>query len=400
MVAKLPQLPFPRSNVLELAPLYDLLRRESAITEVITPAGDPAWLVTGFEEVKQLLSDPRLGRSHPHPKRASRMSTAAIQDGPIGDYETEQEDHARFRRLLTPSFSVKRMRQLSGKVQALTDGYIDRLIEEHESSGIVDLHKGLALPLPVAVICQLLGVPEKDSDLLRSLSTRMATFSADGDALRAYEEFSRYLEVLADAKRADPSEDVVTDIVQAQAADEDFDHDYMVLLIITLLFAGHETTVNRIGLGTLMLLTQPEQWEALVADPAGRVDATVEEIVRLGAPGSIGILRYAHADLEIGGVAIKNGELVILSNSAANRDPSAFTDPDEFDPDREERLHLGFGYGGRFCIGAALARIELRVVFTTLAQRLPGLRLAIDLDGLEVRPDHIVGGLTTLPVTW
>ncbi|WP_433557511.1 cytochrome P450 [Pseudonocardia xinjiangensis] len=397
-----PQLPFVRPNVLDLAPLYEVLRREAPVAEVTTPAGDPAWLVTRFNEVRDLLADKRLGRSHPEPERASRISYAAVQDGPSGTYETENADHTRMRRLLTPAFSAKRMLQLSDHVQDLVDGYIDQLVADHDGSpdGIVDLHAGLAFPLPVAVICRLLGVPEGDRDRFRLLSERMATYSEDGDAHRARTEFGRYMAGLAEAKRAHLGEDVISDLVRAQAGDEDFDYAEMVRLSVGLLFAGHETTVNRIGLGTLFLLTRPDQWDALTTDPDGRINATVEEIMRLGAPGDLGILRYAHTDLDVAGVTIHRGDAVILSINSANRDPSVFDDAETFDPEREERGHVGFGHGPHFCIGASLARVELRTVFATLARRVSGLRLAADLDSIDVRKDHITGGVTALPVTW
>lgn len=396
-----PQLPFTRPNVLELAPVYEVLRREAPIAPVTTPAGDPAWLVTRFTEVRELLGDKRFGRSHPRPDQASRITHAAVQDGPSGTYENEEAEHARMRRLLTPAFSAKRMRLLSDHVQQLVDGYLDRLETEHDAApdGVVDLHAGLAFPLPVAVICQLLGVPETDRDHFRSLSDRMATYSG-ADAHAARREFGRYMAGLAEQKRAQPGEDVISDLVLAQAADEDFDYDEMVRLCVGLLFAGHETTVNRIGLGTLMLLTERERWETLTADPDGRIDPTIEEVMRLGAPGDLGLLRYAHTDVEIAGVTIREGDAVILSVNAANRDPQAFDAPEAFDPDRTERGHVGFGHGPHFCIGASLARTELRAVFATLARRLPGLRLAADLDDIEVRTEHITGGVTRLPVTW
>ncbi len=396
-----PRLPFGRPNVLELAPVYEVLRREAPIAPVTTPAGDPAWLVTRFTEVRELLGDERFGRSHPDPARASRITNAAVADGPSGTYENEQAEHGRMRRLLTPAFSAKRMRLLSDHVQQLVDGYLDRLVAERETApdGVVDLHAGLAFPLPVAVICRLLGVPETDRDHFRSLSDRMATYSGS-DAREARREFGRYMAGLAERKRSEPGEDVITDLVRAQAADEDFGYDEMVRLCVGLLFAGHETTVNRIGLGTLMLLTRRARWDALTADPDGRIDPTIEEIMRLGAPGDLGLLRYAHTDVEMAGVTIREGDAVILSVNAANRDPEAFDAPETFDPDRAERGHVGFGHGPHFCIGASLARTELRAVFATLARRLPGLRLAADLDDIEVRTEHLTGGVTELPVTW
>lgn len=401
LAAERPQLPFARPNLLELAPFYEVLRREAPIAPVTTPAGDPAWLVTRFAEVRDLLGDKRFGRSHPEPEKASRISTAAIQDGPSGDYSSEAQEHARMRRLLTPAFSAKRMRRLSGHVQELVDGYVDRMVADHGASAddVVDLHAHLAFPLPVAVICRLLGVPEADGDYFRTLSDRMATFSGQ-DAQDAREEFGRYMAGLAEGKRVDPGEDVITDLVRAQAEDEDFGYPEMVRLCVGLLFAGHETTVNRIGLGLLFLMNNRDQWDALVADPDGRIDAVIEEIMRLGAPGDLGLLRYAHSDVEIGGVTIGRGDALILSINAANRDAGVFDDAETFDPDRSERGHIGFGHGPHFCIGASLARTELRAVFATLARRLPELRSAVGMDELDIRTDHITGGVRSLPVTW
>lgn len=393
------QLPLPRPNVLDLAPLYDVLRREAPIAPVTTPAGDPAWLVTRYEEVRLLLGDKRFGRSHPEPERASRISTAAVQDGPTGEYATEEADHARLRRLLTPAFSAKRMRMLSDHMGRLVETYLDGMAAEHEATGVTDLHSRLAYPLPVAMICRLLGVPESDHELFARLSERMANTTIGEEAHQAREEFFRYMVGLVETKRPQLGEDVISDLVRAQSEDPSFDYEQMVRLCVGLLFAGHETTVNRIGLGTLFLLTERSRWEALVADPDGRVDAVVEEIMRLGAPGDLGLLRYAREDVDIAGVTIRAGDAVVLSINAANRDADVYGDAEEFNPDRPERTHLGFGHGAHFCIGASLARTELRVVFSALAHRLPGMRLAKDLDDLEVRAT-LTGGVAELPVTW
>ncbi len=391
------QLPLPRPNILELAPLYEVLRREAPITPVTTPAGDPAWLVTRFEEVRLLLGDKRFGRSHPAPEQASRLTTAAVLDGPTGTYETEEADHARMRRLLTPAFSAKRMRMLSDHMNRLVEGYLDELVASPDD--VADLHSRLAYPLPVAMICLLLGVPESDHELFGRLSERMANVTIGEEAHVAREEFLRYMVGLVETKRPDLGEDVISDLVRAQSEDPSFDYEQMVRLCVGLLFAGHETTVNRIGLGTLFLLTERSRWEALVADPDGRVDAVVEEIMRLGAPGDLGLLRYAHEDVEIAGVTIQRGDALVLSINAANRDTEVYSDAEEFNPDRPERTHLGFGHGAHFCIGASLARTELRVVFAALAKRLPGLRLAKDVDELEVRAT-LTGGVAELPVSW
>lgn len=393
------KLPLARPNVLDLAPLYEVLRREAPIAPVTTPAGDPAWLVTRYEEVRLLLGDKRFGRSHPEPDKAARISTSAVQDGPTGEYATEEADHTRMRRLLTPAFSAKRMRMLGENMERLVDACLDQLIVEHEETGVVDLHRGLAFPLPVAMICGLLGVPEEDNELFASLSERMASTEIGEEAHAAREEFFRYMVGLVEGKRGQLGEDVISDLVRAQAEDPSFDYVQMVRLCVGLLFAGHETTVNRIGLGVLFLLTERSRWDALVADPDGRVDAVVEEVMRLGAPGDLGLLRYAKEDVDLAGVTIHAGDALVLSINAANRDVTVYSDAEEFNPDRPERTHLGFGHGAHFCIGASLARTELRVVFAALAKRLPQMRLAKELDQLQVRAT-LTGGVAELPVTW
>ncbi|MEV0068648.1 cytochrome P450 [Amycolatopsis sp. NPDC050768] len=397
-----PRLPFDRPNVLEIAPLYQVLRREGPIARVTTPAGDPAWLVTRFADARAVFADARFGRSHPKPEEASAVSDAAVLSGPQGDYENEEAEHARLRRLLVPAFSANRMRKLGEHIQELADRCLDELEAAHDAAGgePVNLHDFLSFPLPVLVICELLGVPYADRDKFRDLSDRIGVLDSGGDAKRAMDEFAAYMGELADKKRAEPAQDVVSDLVAAQADDPTFTDDDLARLGAGLLFAGHETTSNRIDLGVLFLLTDTARRDALAADPEGRVHGTVEEILRMSAPGGLGLLRYAHEDVEIGGVAIQRGDAVMISTSSANRDASVFADPEEFDADRKPNSHIAFGYGGFFCIGASLARTELRVVFSTLFRRFPNLRLAVDVDDLDVRSNRLTGGVSSVPITW
>ena len=399
---ELPRLPFDRPNVLEIAPLYRVLRREGPIVRVSTPAGDPAWLVTGFEEVRAVYTDPRFGRSHPAPDDAPKVSDAAIFGSPQGDHETEHESHAMMRKLLVPAFSANRMRRLGERVQELADRCFDDMQAAYERAPgePVDLHEHLSFSLPVLVICELLGVPYADRERFRDLSDRIARFDIGDDATRALDEFAEYMAGLAAAKRAAPTEDVVSDMVRAQAEYPEFTDDDLARLAAGLLFAGHETTSNRIDLGVLYLLTDPARKEALTADIEGRLHSTVEEILRMAATSGIGILRYAHDDVELGGIKITRGDAVLLSISVANRDESVFPEPEKFDPERKPNTHITFGYGGWFCIGASLARTELRVVFGSLFRRFPGLRLAVPVEELKVKSNRVTGGVDRVPVLW
>ena len=369
---------------------------------VRTPAGDPAWLVTRYAEARELFGDPRLGRSHPAPERAARVSEAAIMGGPSGDHENEREQHARMRRLLVPAFSARRMRLLGDHVGELVEGCLDDLVAAHDVApdGVVDLHEHLAFPVPVLVICELLGVPFADRSYFHGLSERVAAIRSGGDAQAAMAEFRAYLGRLAEAKRAEPGEDVVTDLARAQDEDPSFTDEELTQIAAGLLFAGHETTVNRIDLGVLMLLASPDRRDAFVADIPGRVQGTVEEVLRLSAPGGLALLRYAHDYVGVGEVTIRRGEAVLIASAAANRDARAFDAPEEFDPTRQPNPHVAFGHGAHFCIGASLARTELTAVFTRLFDRIPELRLAVSPDELDVRTEQVTGGVRALPVTW
>lgn len=397
-----PQLPFDRPNVLEIAPLYRVLRRKAPLSRVTTPAGDPAWLVTAFAEAREIVTDPRFGRSHPVPEQAAKVSHAAILSGPQGDYGNEGRDHSRLRRLLVPAFSANRMRRLGDRIQELSDRCLDDMqaARERAPGQPVNLHELLSFPLPLLVICELLGVPYADRAHFRQLSDRIGRLDGGEDAQRAMTDFTAYMGRLAAAKRRNPGPDVVSDLTKAQAEDPTLDDDALNGLAAVLLFAGHETTANRIDLGVLLLLAEQDRRDEFVADPGQAVQPTVEEILRTASPGGMGLLRYAHEDVEIGGVKITRGEAVIVAVDAANHDDAVFTDPDEFDPRRKPNTHLAFGHGAHFCIGASLARTELRTVLPALFRRFPGLRLAVDVDGLEVRPNRLTGGLDNVPVLW
>ncbi|MFL6117960.1 MAG: cytochrome P450 [Catenulispora sp.] len=397
-----PQLPFDRASVLDLAPLYALLRAEAPAVRVRTPAGDPAWLITRYEPARTLFADPRLGRTHPDPERAARITGAAIMAGPQGDHATEAAEDALKRRLLAPAFSARRIALLAGHIRTLVEECLDGLAAAREASPdqTADVHEHLALALPIRVICELVGVPPAERDRFRGLAARMTRMRGGDDARAAFADFGRYTAELAEAKRARPGEDVVSDLVAAQATEPELTDARLTRLVMALLFAGHGTTVARLDLGTLMLLADPGRWAALVADPAGRVAATVEEILRLASPGGLGILRYAHEEIMVDDIRIERGEAVLIASSAANRDPAVFGDPEDFEPDRRPNPHLAFGHGARFCIGASLARTELTAAFEALARRFPDLRLAVGLDEIEMRTEQLAGGVTAVPVTW
>ena len=378
---------------------------DTAVRRVTTPAGDPAWLITGYQNVKALLSDPRLGRSHPQPERAARYSEAAIFGQAMGSPETERSDHAAMRALLTPSFSARRMANLRPRVQELVDGLLDDM---SRMTPPLDVHAMLSLPLPVLVICELLGVPYVDREDFRCWSDDAADMRGGARSRAGLAQLQAYMAKLLERKRSSPAEDVLSDLVAAQAyASAAFTDEGVAQLAAGLLFAGHETTVTAIDKGVILLLTNTDERDALQRDPS-LLPRVVEEILRMPMPLSVsehptgpgGLPRYANADIELGGATIAAGELVLLDLQDANLDSATFPSPEVFDVERVDNPHLTFGYGAHYCIGAPLARVELQAVLGTLFRRFPTLRLAVSVEELRPRSQLLTGGVSSLPVTW
>ncbi|MFI0350878.1 cytochrome P450 [Actinomadura sp. 9N407] len=386
------RLPFEQTDPLQVAPLLRGLQREGDVHRVRTAVGHEAWLVTGYDRVRALLADDRLGRSHPEPEKAARTGESVLFGGPMGDFDTEAADGARLRALLQPQFSPKRMRAFRPRVEELTAGLLDDLAE-HGSPA--DLHQALALPLPILVICELLGVPYADRERFRAWSEAAGDTRDRARSEQGLAELFGYGQALVADKRTKPGDDFIS----RMCAEGEVSDDEIAMMAMAMLFAGHETTVVAIGMGALCLLTHPAQQQALADDP-GLVTSAVEEMLRAPAKGGGGIPRYARTDLDIAGIRVRAGELVLLDNGAANHDPGIYPDPDRFDVARQAAPHLSFGHGGHYCIGAPLARIELQAVFAQLITRFPALRLAVPVEDLRVRSDVLTGGLTALPVEW
>ena len=385
------QLPFEQAHPLHVAPLLRQLQQDGVVHRVRTRVGDQAWLVTGYEEVRRLLADDRLGRSHPDPANAARLGESALFGGPMGNFDTEQADNARLRSLLQPHFSPRRMRALRPRVEELTAGLLGDLAEHGPPA---DLHQALALPLPIQVICELLGVPYADRDQFRAWSEAVGDVRDRVRSEQGLGELFCYGQQLVARKRKQPGEDFISRLCA-----DDLGDDEIAMLSMALLFAGHETTVAAIGMGALCLLASPGQQQALVHDPE-LITSAVEEILRAPGRSGGGIPRYARTDLQIGEVTVRAGELVLLDNRAANHDPSVFPSSGRVDIARQGPAHLSFGHGAHYCLGAPLARIELQAVFSQLLARFPGMRLAVPVEELRVRSDALTGGLTKLPVEW
>ena len=385
------QLPFEQDHPLDVAPLLRQLQQDGVVHRVRTAVGDLAWLVTGYEEVRRLLADERLGRSHPEPAKAARLGESVLFGGPMGSYDTEQADNARLRSLLQPHFSPRRMRAFRPRVEELTAGLLNDLAEHGPPA---DLHQALALPLPVQVICELLGVPYADREQFRAWSEAVGDVRDPARSEHGLGELFGYGRQLVARKRKQPGDDFISGLCA-----DDLGDDEIAMLSMGLLFAGHETTVAAIGMGALCLLANPGQQQALVKDP-GRITTAVEEILRAPGRGGGGIPRYARIDLQIGEATVRAGDLVLLDNRAANHDPTVFPSPGRYDITRQGQAHLSFGHGAHYCLGAPLARIELQAAFSQLLARFPKMRLAVPVEQLRVRSGTLTGGLTKLPVEW
>lgn len=368
------------------------MRAAGPIHRVRTPVGDEAWLVTGYAEVRELLDDDRLGRSHRTPASAPRSRASALFGGPIGDYDAEFTGHDRMRSLLNPHFSVRSLQALKPKVAALTAELLDQL---ERGGPPADLHTKLALPLPVQVICELLGVPYGDRDTF-GVWVHACAFETDPtESLDGMTALIDYCAGLVAGKRRRPGDDVISRLGE----EEDLTDGEIAVLAMVLLFAGFETSVVQIWHQVAQLLSEPTQWQGLLDNPS-LIPRATEELMRVTMNANPGIPRYAREDIAIAGVTIADGDLVILDPGSANHDPAFFGDPDVVDFTRRGSTPLSFGYGRRYCLGAPLARIELKSVLAQLIPRFPSMRLAIDPGELSVNIDSLGSGLGPLPVTW
>jgi cytochrome P450 len=379
-------------------PALAALRESGPVHRIDMRMGLPVWMVTRYDDVLEALSDPKLSND---PHNASALSTVLRGDflsrSMIG---ADPPAHTRLRRLVSKAFTARRVEGLRPRVQEITDALLDGITPR----GSADLVAEFALPLPVTVIGELLGVPEADRDRFRLWTDEMLDrpFDPDSDMARVTagrERMHGYLADLVAAKRAHPSDDLLTDLVQVTDEGERLDAQELLAMTFLLLIAGYVTTVSLVGNGTLALLRRPEQLDRLRADPS-LVPQAVEELLRFDGPVNPGVTRYALEDLEIGGVRIPRGDMVLLAIAAADRDPKRFPDPDRLDVGAADPGHLAFGHGIHYCLGAPLARLEGQVAFTALLARLPDLTLAAREDQLRWTGGGVLRGLRELPVTF
>ena len=379
---------------------YPAFARARAQAPVQWHEGLGLWLAFTHAEANAVLRDRRLGRIWTDKAPAERFeSFNLIHRNAI--LEMEPPAHTRLRRLISSAFARGHVERLRPWVEDLARTMVDELIERSGGSQPVDLLSGMAEHLPVAVIAELLGVPEADRHLLRPWSNAIVkmyeygrTTEIEDDAERAADEFVAYLRGLAAERRTQPGEDLVSHLVSVRDAEGDkLTEDELVTTCILLLNAGHEATVNVSGNGTLALLRNPDQLVRLRADRS-LLPGAIEELIRYDSPLQL-FERTATTDVEIGGITVERGQKIAALLGAANRDPAVFDDPDTLDVGRSDNPHITFGAGVHFCIGAPLARVELQASFGALLDRTTTFEL-----GAEPvrRPEFVIRGLETLPV--
>ncbi|MGY2092918.1 cytochrome P450 [Nocardia gipuzkoensis] len=375
------------------------LREARPVSPMTFPDGHEGWLITGYDAVRRLMADTRfssrqdIGVLHvPYEIPGMPAATEPSPQIPGLFIAMDPPDHTRLRRKLTGAFTVRRMRMLEEHIIDITERQLDQMAR---LAPPVDLVKEFALPVPSLVICELLGVPYADRETFQINSAKFLVKDQPlEEKMAAYGAMTTYLAELVTRKRAEPGDDILSDL----ARHDDLTIEELTGVAFLLLLAGHETTANMLALGTFALLEHPEQLAELRADPDLLPDA-VEELMRYLSVADI-FYRYATEDIELGGETIGKGSTVVISLLAANHDPQRFDNPDTLDIHRKARGHLSFGHGIHQCLGQQLARIEMRAGFAGLLRRFPTLELAIPAGEVKLRTDMNIYGVHELPVTW
>lgn len=381
-------------------PVLHRLRDHAPVHEYVGPVtGRSFWHLTRYEDVQRALMDPALGREF---ERLPEELAAVHRQWEVDGMQMvrrhilnlDPPDHTRLRRLMTPAFGARTVAAMQPRIQQITTGLIDAVAD---AEGF-DLIEAVALPLPILVIAELLGIPIDDraqfrlwvDDVLRSRDRERVVASGM--------QFVAYVNERIEERRASPGDDLLSQLIQVEESGDRLSHTELLSSVFLLLLAGHETTVNLIGNGMLELLRHPDQLARLRAQPELTASA-IEEILRFNGPVGHSRFQFALADVAFGGVVVPQGDIVVPVLLAANRDPAVFPDPDTFDIARDPNRHLGFGHGIHFCLGAPLARLEGRIAIDALVRRFPGLSLAVDPSQLEWTPDLFLRGVRRLPLS-
>ncbi|MFG2206476.1 cytochrome P450 [Streptomyces sp. NPDC048638] len=395
---------------IDVTPLLDdphaasaALRASGPVHRITGPDGHPAWLVTRYDDVRDALADPRLSldKRHAAPGGYRGFSLPPALDANL--LNMDPPEHTRVRRLVVKAFTTGRMDTLREPVRRIADELLDAV---EARGGPADLIADYAGPLPVIVICDLLGVPQRDRHDFRAWTDALITPDPTRPELmkQAIGAMLEFFTGLIAGKRAAPGDDLLSDLIAVRDGADDTDgdrltEDELTSLAFLILFAGYENSVHLIGNAALTLLEHPDLYDRLLRHPH-ELPQAVDEFLRHDGPAPLAIRRFPTEDLEIGGVRIRTGETVLLGIASANRDPARFPDPDTFDPHRDLSGHLALGHGIHRCLGAPLARMEAEIALGALISRFPGLRRGVAQGDLRRRRSLRARGLISLPVTW
>ena len=358
--------------------------------------------VVGLEAARQVLGDHKrfvknFQNSLP-PEQRSQTGSGMDMFSLLYDnmLSSDAPDHTRLRALVSKAFTNRQIQALAPRIQQIAD----ELIDGFAADGEADLIERYAFPLPIIVICELLGIPAEDRDKFRRWSHAFLGIADDEFSyMQSLTEFVGYIGQTIAERRVQPKDDLISGLVHAEENGQQLTEQELYSMIALLIVAGHETTVNLIGNGMAALLQHPDQKALLQRDP-DLIESAIEEFLRFEGPVEMATERYAAEDVQIGGTLIRRGTAVIIILAAVNRDPAAFEQPASLDVTRDAHKHLGFGYGVHYCLGAPLARLEAKIAFNTLLKRLPTIQLAVPAKNLVYNSSSIVRGLKQLPVRW
>ncbi|WP_328860203.1 cytochrome P450 family protein [Streptomyces sp. NBC_00306] len=376
--------------------VYARLRETAPVQRITGPDGSPAWIVTRYEDVRQALADPRLSLDKRHALPGSYRGFALPPALDANLLTMDPPDHTRIRRFVTQAFTARRIEELRTPVRRIADELLDAVAPH----GRADLVAAYAAPLPIAVICELLGVPPHSRRDFRDWTDALVAPdpAQPGRAKQAIGSMLGFFHELLAHKRAEPADDLLSALIAVREEGEDrLSEDELTSLAFLILFAGYENTVQLIGNATLALLRHPDELAALRADPT-RIGSAVEELARYDGPALLAIRRFPVEDVTIGGVTVPAGETVLLSLASADRDSARFPEPDRLDLSRDTAGHLALGHGIHYCLGAPLARLETGVALGALLERFPRLALDTAESELRRRPSARARGLIALPV--
>jgi cytochrome P450 len=381
-------------NGLDPVPGLGERQRDEPVSKLEFPFGITAWLVTGYQDVQAVIGDTtRFSNDFSNVVASTGGQATAAQD-PGGLGFSDPPHHTKLRRALTPEFTMRRLSRLVPRIEQIVQQQLDLM---QASGSPVDLVETFAMPIPSLVICELLDVPYPDREDFQRLSgSRFDIFGGAGTGLEAISESLAYMSELVAAQRRHPGDGLLGMLIRDHG--DELDDRELAGLADGLLIGGHETTASMLALGVILLLTHPEA-AASLRDDDEAVGPAVEEMLRYLTVVQVAFPRFARADLELGGKQIRAGEMVLCSLSGANRDPALGPDMQGFDPTRISP-HLAFGYGAHRCVGAELAKIELRIAYPALLRRFPDLRLDQAMGDISFHEYSVVHGVDTLPVAW